>query len=357
MTAPTTVPDAPFARLSPAGMRRSRRYLVSDGDPVEVTEGRAGIAGRLTWLAARATIHPALSIGSYVPHAPWPWGILDLAARAMLPPPGTIRATVGLPNCTAQLIRASGVRPVDGAGRVVLYLHGGAFLACGANTHGRLVTDLSRYADAPAMVVNYRLLPKHSIGQALDDCLDAYRWLRHSGYDAEQIVLAADSAGGYLSLALAERLLDDGERPAAIVAMSPLAQLDKTAKQAHPNVTTEAMFPAKVFNAFTDIIAKAAKGRVVDGRPEQVFEPLDHVEPGLPRTLIHVSGSEVMLHDARLAARTLAAAGVPVELRIWPGQAHVFQLAAPVVPEASNSLRQIGEYIREATAAPNRWTA
>jgi hypothetical protein len=65
--------------------------------------------------------------------------------------------------------------------------------------------------------------------------------------------------------------------------------------------------------------------------------------------LIHVSGSEVLLHDARLAAQRLAAVGVPVQLRVWPGQMHVFQIAAPMVPEANRSLRQIGNFIREAT--------
>jgi acetyl esterase/lipase len=62
-----------------------------------------------------------------------------------------------------------------------------------------------------------------------------------------------------------------------------------------------------------------------------------------------VSGSEVLVSDARKAAHMLAAAGVPVELRVWPGQMHVFQLAAPAVSEATRSLRQIGDYIREAT--------
>jgi acetyl esterase/lipase len=57
----------------------------------------------------------------------------------------------------------------------------------------------------------------------------------------------------------------------------------------------------------------------------------------------------VLLYDARLAARRLAAAGVPAEVRVWPGQMHVFQLCAPLVPEAVRSLRQIGDYIREAT--------
>ena len=58
---------------------------------------------------------------------------------------------------------------------------------------------------------------------------------------------------------------------------------------------------------------------------------------------------ELFYDDARKAARLLAAAGVPVEVRIWPGQMHVFQLGAPAVAEASRSIKQIGEYIREAT--------
>jgi acetyl esterase/lipase len=322
--------------------------------PVEVGEERASVAGRLAWLAARLTIRPTLALGSYLPKAPWPWGIVDAAARALLPPPGSLRATIGLPHCRAQLVRAGGVAAADGTGRVVLYLHGGAFVTCGTNTHARLVSTLSEDADAPVLVVRYRLLPKHSIGAAIEDCYDGYQWLRRQGYQPDQIVLAGDSAGGYLSLALAERLLDEGEHAAAIVALSPLAQIAKGPKQAHPNIGTDAMFSAKAFDAFVVLITRAADSHVVDGQPEQVFEPLDHVEPGLPRTLIHVSGSEVLLHDARLAARRLAAAGVAVELRVWPGQMHVFQLAAPLVPEARRSLRQIGEYIKEATGTARR---
>lgn len=100
--------------------------------------------------------------------------------------------------------------PADGTRRAVLYLHGGAFLTCGANSHGRLVELLSKFADSPVLVVDYRLIPKHSIGMALDDCHDGYRWLRLLGYEPEQIVLAGDSAGGYLALALAQRLQEVG---------------------------------------------------------------------------------------------------------------------------------------------------
>merc|ERR1711969_209284 len=174
------------------------------------------------------TIKPTLMVGSYAPRLPWPWGLVDFAARIMRPPAGTVRATIGLPHCTAQLVRAAGVLPADGKRSVILYMHGGAFLTCGVNTHGRLVAALSKFADSPVLVVNYRMIPNHSVGTALDDCLDAYRWLRETGYEPDQIVLAGDSAGGYLSLALAERLLVEGldgyegETPAAVVTMSPL---------------------------------------------------------------------------------------------------------------------------------------
>ncbi|MFB1299286.1 alpha/beta hydrolase [Mycobacterium sp. pW049] len=355
MTAPSKVPATPHAAINAARGRKSRKFPVSDGAPVEVVEDGPSVAGRLMGLAAMTTIKPFLAVGSYAPKLPFPWGLVDFAARVLKPAPGTVRATIALPHCTAQLVRAAGVLPADGKRTVILYLHGGAFLTCGVNTHGRLVTALSKCADAPALVVNYRMIPKHSVGTALDDCYDAYKWLRQTGYEPDQIVLAGDSAGGYLALALAERLQAQGtngfvgETPAAIVTMSPLFEIDNTTRADHPNVRSDAMFPPKAFHAIVELIEDAASRRIVDGRPEEVYEPLDHIEPGLPRTLIHVSGSEVLLSDARKAARLLAAAGVPVEVRIWPGQMHVFQLGAPAVAEASRSIKQIGEYIREAT--------
>ncbi|WP_286275296.1 alpha/beta hydrolase fold domain-containing protein [Mycobacterium antarcticum] len=349
MTAPSKVSGPSRSPIGPARAHKPRRFPVSDGAPVEVVEDGPSIAGRLFALGAMMTIKPTLGVASHIPHMPWPFGVVDFVSRVLRPAPGTIRATIALPNCTAQLVRAAGVLPADGKRSVILYLHGGAFLTCGVNSHGRMVTALSGFADSPALVVNYRMIPKHSIGQAIDDCYDAYQWLRLKGYQPDQIVLAGDSAGGYLSLALAERLQLDGELPAAVVTMSPLFEIDNESRAQHPNIGTDAMFPAKAFEALVAIVEAAARRRVVDGEAEQVYEPLDHIENGLPRTLIHVSGSEVLLNDARKAAHMLAAAGVPVEVHVWPGQMHVFQLAAPAVKEATRSLKQIGDYIREVT--------
>lgn len=295
----------------------------------QALEPGPSLAARLLSGGVRLTLHNALAVGTAALGLPLPFGAVERAARLLPAPRGITRTTVHLPHARAQLLRARWV--ATATPRVVLYCHGGAFLCGGISTHLRLINKISEFSDSPVLAVDYRMLPKFTIAMALQDCHDAYRWLRAQGYAPEQIAIAGDSAGGYLALALAQRLHAEGEAPAALALLSPLLQLTPNRPAADGP-----MLPHHSFAALTALIAAH------DG---VLYEPLEHVEPGLPPTLIHVSGAEELAYDARLAAQKLAAATVPVELGVWPGQIHVFQLAAPLVPEATRSLRQIGTYL------------
>src|SRR5258705_189545 len=136
------------SRPSPkaARARQTRRDPLRAGAVVEVIQDDPSMAGRIAWLSARLMIRPTLIVGSFLPSAPWPWGLVEFAARAIAPTPGMVRVGIGLPHCTAQLVRAAGVLPADGTRPVVLYLHGGAFLTRGPYSHGRLVSTLARFA-------------------------------------------------------------------------------------------------------------------------------------------------------------------------------------------------------------------
>lgn len=296
-----------------------------------IVESGPSSTARLLNAATRSTLRTALHIGSHTLHLPWPYGAIELAARA-LPKHHGSSTTVQLPNAKAELVHARGVTHIEG--RVILYIHGGAFILCGTNTHGDLITRLSAASNAPVLAVNYRMIPKHSIWDAIQDCIDAYDWLRQH-YPPERIVVAGDSAGGYLTMALATHL-GPWEQPAALVMLSPLLQLDPAGKKAHPNMQCDAMFTPQSFDALITLVTRASGGIAP--------EPLDFLSPDIPPTLIHASGHEVLLHDARLAAERLHARGVDVEVHVWPGQIHDFQLAS-FVPEARQSLRQIGEFV------------
>lgn len=297
-----------------------------------MAEPSPSLAARLLSGAVRLTLHNALAVGSAALGWPLPFGAIERAARVLPAPHGIRRTPVRLPHARAQLLQARGV--TARGGRVVLYCHGGAFLCGGISTHLRLIDKLSEFSDSPVLAVDYRMLPKYTIAMAMQDCHDSWRWLQAQGYEPEQIAIAGDSAGGYLALALAQRLQAEGETPAALALLSPLLQLTPNRPAADGP-----MLPHHSFAALTALIAAH------DG---VLYEPLEHIRPGLPPTLIHVSGAEELAYDARLAAEQLAAAEVPVELGIWPGQIHVFQLAAPLVPEATRSLRQIGAYLLDA---------
>src|SRR6476659_881423 len=119
MTAPSKVARATRSGISPAKAHKPRKFPVSDGAPVEVVEEGPSLAGRLTGLAALLTIRPTIAIGSYAPRLPWPWGLVDFVSRVMRPAPGTGQATIALPNCTAQLVRAGGLLPADGKRSVI----------------------------------------------------------------------------------------------------------------------------------------------------------------------------------------------------------------------------------------------
>src|ERR1700733_5713229 len=105
MTAPSKVSGAPRTIVRTRDVLRARRFPGNDGVPVEVVESGPSLPGMMASLACRLTIRPALGVVSYIPHVPFPFGILDFACRALLPGPGTVRKTVKLPHCDAQLVR------------------------------------------------------------------------------------------------------------------------------------------------------------------------------------------------------------------------------------------------------------
>jgi monoterpene epsilon-lactone hydrolase len=67
---------------------------------------------------------------------------------------------------------------------------------------------------------------------------------------------------------------------------------------------------------------------------------------GLPPLCIHVGDHEVLLSDSVRLAEGARAAGVEVEFKIWEGMVHVFQSGASFVPEARQSLAEIGRFVR-----------
>lgn len=257
------------------------------------------------------------------------------------------RPAYGLEVLTPPPLRASsGGAPTDRATsaieRVVLYVHGGGFIACSPSTHRPLAARLAREWAAAVVVPDYRLAPEAPFPAGRDDVLDAWRWmLEHYSLQPEQVVFAGDSAGGGLALAAALHCPAVGlPRPAAIVAFSPWTDLACTGASVTENAERCAMFvPAQLHAA-----AREYAGTTATHDPQ--MSPLYADLSALPPLCLHASTDELLRDDTVRLIERAQAAGVEVSWRLWSGVPHVWQFLVGFLPEARESLDAAEEFVR-----------
>lgn len=231
------------------------------------------------------------------------------------------------------------VEKTGAADPTLLYLHGGGYFACSAETH-RPITVAYAKLGFRVFAPDYRLAPEHPFPAALEDALAVYRALLA---EAGPPAISGESAGGGLTLATLLSLRESGTPlPAAAALFSPWTDLAATGASLQTNDRRCAMF-------FGADIAKAAGRYVGGGDPRNpLISPLYADLAGLPPLLIHVGSDEVLLDDSTRLADRARAAGVNVELKIWPVVPHAWQLAYPQVPEARQSLAEAAAFLKGA---------
>lgn len=232
------------------------------------------------------------------------------------------------------------VPPGMEAKRTILYLHGGGYNAGSITSHLPLTSNIALAAKARVLAIDYRLAPEHAFPAAVEDALAAYRWLLKGSAQANQIVVAGDSAGGGLTLSLLLSLREKRlSLPAAAVCLSPWTDLTLSGESWETNARIDFMLE-KISTL------KAAKIYLGDADPRSPLASPLYADPaGLPPLLIQVGSEEVLLSDSTLFAEKARAAGVDVTLENWKGMQHVWQYTASMLPEARQAVARIGEFI------------
>jgi len=109
---------------------------------------------------------------------------------------------------------------------VLLYVHGGGYVSGSCNDHRGFVAKLAGQCAVTTLQYEYRLAPEHPFPAGLHDSVAVYQWLLDQGYEPGNIVIAGESAGGGLTLALLLALKEQNiSLPAAAVAISPWTDL------------------------------------------------------------------------------------------------------------------------------------
>jgi monoterpene epsilon-lactone hydrolase len=226
--------------------------------------------------------------------------------------------------------------------RVLVFCHGGGFIAACGDGYLFYAAMLSRPCRARVLLVDYRLAPEHRFPAALDDCVAAIRGLIASGVEPGNVGLIGDSCGGGLVVSSLIRLRELGApMPAFGVALGGWFDLEASGESAERPVA---------FDPFAHPDFIRARGRDYVGPDGDVREPLAsplHADlSGLPPLLLQVGQIDITRDDATRLAAVAGAAGVDVTLEIHPNMIHGFQgLANAGIPECAAALDRVANWM------------
>ncbi|OYT87723.1 MAG: hypothetical protein CFE46_11330 [Burkholderiales bacterium PBB6] len=269
--------------------------------------------------------------------------------NAAMPGPGGTRITPGVlggvPGEWVEAKADAGKAP-SAAPLTILYIHGGGFVGCSPTTH-RPLTGALALQGARVFVPDYRLAPEHPFPAAPDDVMAAWLAL-HAQHVAAgspgRIAVGGDSAGGNLAVSLMVSLRDaGGPLPDAAMLFSPGTDLTGGSESLVTNSDSDALFRGEYLVHLRDQYLQGAD--MNDPRASPLLASMH----GLPPMVIHVARDEVLRDDGIRLAHKARAAGVAVELQVWPGVSHVWQLVWRL-PEARRSVRQAVRFVRECAA-------
>jgi acetyl esterase/lipase len=224
---------------------------------------------------------------------------------------------------------------------VLLYLHGGGFISGSAALFRLISVRLCELLGARVFSLDYRLAPEHPFPAAIEDAVAGYRWLLKNGVSPRDIVVAGESAGGGLAFSLLLALRGDGgPLPAGVVVMSPWTDMEGSGESVVKNAATCVMCGENI---------PALAALYLHGQPARapLASPIYADLAGFPPVLLQVSGSELLLDDARRMYQNAQAAGVRSRLSIYPGQPHGWHILYGVLPEATTACREAAEFVRE----------
>lgn len=221
--------------------------------------------------------------------------------------------------------------------RVLLYFHGGGFIFGLSPLHLQMGAHLAQIMRMRILMVDYRLAPAHPFPAALDDCVEAYRWLLEQGFLPQNIAMAGDSAGGNLTITTMLKLRDSGmPLPAAGACLSPVTDL--TAKANSDPKFKDPLLPPEAMKLYTESYVGKNDAR------NPLISPVFGDLRGLPPLLVHVGEDEILREDAVRIVERAKADGVAVRLEVYPRMWHVWQLFLDL-PQAVQSLQDIAQFL------------
>jgi acetyl esterase/lipase len=231
------------------------------------------------------------------------------------------------------------IAPLKGSasGKQVIYLHGGAYVNSFAPQHWKLMSKLVEATNCTVTAPNYPHAPEYYVNDVFELMLPLYAELAARA-GSSNVIFMGDSSGGGISLALAQRLREDGQaQPGHIILLSPW--LDATLS--NPEIAEfdklDPFLGVEGLKYGGDVYA-----RNVDAKSYLVSPIYGSLKDLAPITLF-IGTRDILFPDCRKLRDRAATEGVEIDYREYEGMVHDWMLGP--LPEAKQAIREIVEKV------------
>ena len=239
-----------------------------------------------------------------------------------------------------------GPAPANGA-PAILFCHGGGFTIGSAREYDRLCRHIANATGAVVLNVDYRLAPEHPAPTAADDAVAAWRWLtgqaRDLGIDPDRMAVMGDSAGGNLSVVVAQQAPLQGlPAPKLVVAVYPKTDGENRMPSATVLGGGQGGLDRDMIDWFHNHYVQD-ESLVEDFR----VSPLRNPDlAGHPDTLL-ITATDPLRDEGLAYGERLREAGVPVVNLDYPKLVHGFITMGGALPAARRAVDEILAHARE----------
>jgi acetyl esterase len=278
--------------------------------------------------------------------------MMDRLGLAFGPRPASIEGTEEVPlplpgrEVRLRLYLPGGARPLP----LTLLCHGGGYAIGSIEGYDPLCRFLARRAGCIVASVGYRLAPEHPFPAAVDDCVEAFRWLAgHAGElgaDPDRIAVCGDSAGGTLATVvclLSRPPVWTGARPCFQLLVYPSTDITRSLPS-HETFGRGLVLTDELVRYFTR--AYVPEGQ--DPRAPRLSPLFAPDLSGMPPARVYTAGFDMLRDEGRAYARRLRQAGVEVVHRELADQVHGFFNMAGILDRAGRALEEMAAALREA---------
>ena len=216
--------------------------------------------------------------------------------------------------------------------RIVVYLHGGGYVQPIAKQHWDLIAKIARESASTVMVPRYGLASRYNV----DDAFEFLELVRKEVAKTDlPVVLAGDSAGGGLALAIAQ-LPAWQKLTKKLILIAPWVDSEWSYEDFEVYENRDPWLLSQSLRYIAIVWSNRGDYRRLE------VSPLRGKMTGLPPTSIYIGDYDLLYLDALALRDKLDQAGVENTLHFEPGALHVY----PLIP-SPEGVKGATELVRE----------